>query len=119
MHDLHGTAMGDYDNDGDLDLVLTMGGGNGTNPSKALFYTNKNGKLVLNTGDVNIDKGGRGRGAKWSDMDLDGDLDLMLINEASLKHAKPQHFFYKNLGDGTFEYTSVGKGYKIKSHLAR
>jgi uncharacterized protein YjdB len=107
MHDLHGTAMGDYDNDGDLDLVLTMGGGNGTNPSKALFYTNKNGKLVLNTGDVNIDKGGRGRGAKWSDMDLDGDLDLMLINEASLKHAKPQHFFYKNLSDGTFEYTSV------------
>ncbi|MBU2872090.1 FG-GAP-like repeat-containing protein [Colwellia sp. E2M01] len=107
MHDLHGTAMGDYDNDGDLDLVLTMGGGNGTNPSKALFYKNVNGKLVLNTGDVNIDKGGRGRGAKWTDMDLDGDLDLMLINESSLIHAKPQHFFYKNLGDGTFKYTPI------------
>ena len=107
MHDLHGTAAGDYDNDGDLDLVVTMGGGNGKNPSKANFYQNKNGTLVLKTGDVGIDKGGRGRGAKFVDMDLDGDLDLMLINEASLDHAKPQHFFYKNLGDGRFTYTPV------------
>lgn len=107
MHDLHGTAAGDYDNDGDLDIVLTLGGGNGKNPGKANFYQNSEGKLILSTGDVNIDKGGRGRGAKWSDMDLDGDLDLMLINEASLTHSKPQHLFYKNLGDGTFEYQSV------------
>ncbi|KMT66968.1 FG-GAP-like repeat-containing protein [Catenovulum maritimum] len=107
MHDLHGTAAGDYDNDGDLDIVVTMGGGNGKNPSKANFYHNNQGSLVLSTGDVNIDRGGRGRGAKWSDMDLDGDLDLMLINEASLTHSKPQHYFYKNLGNGEFEYTSI------------
>ncbi|MFS1438511.1 FG-GAP-like repeat-containing protein [Shewanella sp. 10N.286.48.A6] len=107
MHDLHGTAAGDYDNDGDLDVVVTMGGGNGKNPSKANFYHNNQGSLVLNTGDVNIDRGGRGRGAKWSDMDLDGDLDLMLINEASLTHSKPQHYFYKNLGNDQFEYTSI------------
>ena len=107
MHDLHGTAAGDYDNDGDLDIVVTQGGGNGTNPSKANFYENKNGTLVLMTGDVGIDRGGRGRGAKWSDMDLDGDLDLMLVNEASLAGDKPQHFFYENLGDGTFRYKLV------------
>lgn len=107
MHDLHGTAPGDYDNDGDLDIVVTQGGGNGTNPSKANFYHNQNGTLVLMTGDVGIDRGGRGRGAKWSDMDLDGDLDLMLFNEASLKKSKPQHFFYENLGDSKFQYKSV------------
>ncbi|XPF95543.1 FG-GAP-like repeat-containing protein [Colwellia sp. RE-S-Sl-9] len=107
MQDLHGTAAGDYDNDGDLDLVLTMGGGNGKQPTKANFYKNNNGQFVLSTGDVNIDKGGRGRGAKWSDMDLDGDLDLMLLNESSLTHSKPQQLFYKNLGDGTFEYTAI------------
>lgn len=107
MHDLHGTAAGDYDNDGDLDLVVTQGGGNGTNPSKANFYQNNNGKLVLMTGDVGIDKGGRGRGARWSDMDLDGDLDLMLINELSLTHRKPQHFFYENLGNGSFNYKPI------------
>ena len=106
-HDLHGTSLGDYDNDGDLDLVLAQGGGNGTNPSKANFYHNDNNTLVRYTGDVGIKKGGRGRGSKWIDADLDGDLDLLLINEASLAFDKPQHFFYENNGDGTFEYRTV------------
>ncbi|GGA73107.1 hypothetical protein GCM10011369_13530 [Neiella marina] len=107
MHDLHGTAAGDYDNDGDLDLIVTQGGGNGTNPSKTNFYTNKDGTLVLTTGDVGIDRGGRGRGAKWLDMDLDGDLDLLLINETSLAQSKPQHFFYENIGNSNFRFKSV------------
>lgn len=106
MHDLHGTAAGDYDNDGDLDLVITQGGGNGTNPSKANFYKNDNSNLIRFTGDVNIDRGGRGRGARWSDMDLDGDLDLILVNEEGLMKEKPQHFFYENIG-GTFEFKNV------------
>lgn len=107
MHDLHGTAAGDYDNDGDLDLVVTMGGGNGTNPSKTNFYHNDKGNFVLYTGDVGIDRGGRGRGARWIDADLDGDLDLLLFNEASLTHSKPQHYFYQNLGNGKFAFKSV------------
>lgn len=109
MHDLHGTAAADYDQDGDLDLVVTMGGGNGTNPSKANFYKNSDGRLVLSTLDVGIDRGGRGRGARFSDMDQDGDLDLLLFNEASLTRSKPQHFFYRNKGDGTFEFIDVAK----------
>ncbi|WP_020208814.1 FG-GAP-like repeat-containing protein [Gilvimarinus chinensis] len=107
MHDLHGTSPGDYDNDGDLDIVVTQGGGNGINPSKANFYRNNNGTLVLYTGDVGINKGGRGRGARWSDMDLDGDLDLLLFNETSLYGDKPQHFFYENTGGGRFKHRSV------------
>ncbi|WP_158970523.1 FG-GAP-like repeat-containing protein [Paraglaciecola sp. L3A3] len=101
-HDLHGTAAGDYDNDGDLDLIVTQGGGNGKNPSRANFLQNNNGQFVLTTGDVGIVKGSRGRGAQWSDMDLDGDLDLMLINEESLDHERPIHHFYENLGTGKF-----------------
>ncbi|MER2491329.1 FG-GAP-like repeat-containing protein [Catenovulum sediminis] len=107
MHDLHGTSVADYDNDGDLDLIVTQGGGNGKNPSKANFYQNNNGTFVLMTGDVGIFRGGRGRGAKWSDMDLDGDLDLLLFNETSLHGDKPQHFFYENLGNGKFEFKEV------------
>ncbi|WP_096085983.1 FG-GAP-like repeat-containing protein [Agaribacterium haliotis] len=107
MHDLHGTAAGDYDNDGDLDLVVTQGGGNGMNPSENNFYLNQNNNFVLYTGDVGIDRGGRGRGARWSDMDLDGDLDLLLFNEASLYGYKPQHFFYENLGNGKLAFKHV------------
>ena len=107
MHDLHGTALGDYDNDGDLDLVLTQGGGNGKKPSTANFYHNEASNLVLMTKDVGINKGGRGRGARWSDMDLDGDLDLILLNETSLQGDKPQHFFYENVGQKKFVYKQV------------
>jgi len=107
MHDLHGTAAGDYDNDGDLDLVVTQGGGNGTDPSKANFYTNTDGRLILTTGDVGIDRGGRGRGGRWSDMDSDGDLDLMLVNETGLHGERPQHLFYENEGDGRFTFRRV------------
>ncbi len=107
MHDLHGTSVGDYDNDGDLDLIVCQGGGNGTNPSKANFYLNDDSNFVRYTGDVGIDRGARGRGARWGDFDLDGDLDLILVNEEGLKKEKPQHFFYENLGDGTFEFKKV------------
>ena len=106
-HDLHGTALGDFDNDRDLDLILTQGGGNGKNPSKVNFFLNDEKKLIRYTGDVGIDKGGRGRGAKWLDMDLDGDLDLLIINEASLNFDKPQHFFYENKGNRTLKYKAV------------
>ncbi|WP_284218178.1 CRTAC1 family protein [Agaribacter marinus] len=107
MHDLHGTALGDYDNDGDLDLVVTQGGGNGKNPSKANFYLNDKSNFIRYTGDVGIHKGGRGRGARWLDMDTDGDLDLLLFNEEGLVKTKPQHFFYRNNGAGKFELTTV------------
>ncbi|WP_440906670.1 CRTAC1 family protein (plasmid) [Catenovulum sp. SX2] len=107
MHDLHGISAGDYDQDGDLDLIVTQGGGNGKNPSTANFYQNNNGKLVLMTGDVNIYKGGRGRGGFWIDMDVDGDLDLLLVNETSLHGDKPQHFAYENLGNSTFELRHI------------
>ncbi|WP_111980006.1 CRTAC1 family protein [Algibacillus agarilyticus] len=107
MHDLHGVSAGDYDHDGDLDLIITQGGGNGKNPSTANFYHNNNGKLVLMTGDVNIDRGGRGRGGFWTDMDLDGDLDLLLINETSLHGDKPQHFAYENLGENGFKFRHI------------
>lgn len=107
MQDLHGTALGDYDSDGDLDLMLTRGGANGTTPSISYFYVNDGGNFVRFTGDAGINKGGRGRGARFSDMDLDGDLDLLIVNETSLSHSKPQHMFFENIGRGQFVYKSV------------
>ncbi len=108
MQDLHGASCADYDNDGDLDVVLSVGGGNGKNPSTINFLKNQNGKLVLMTEDVGIFNGARGRGVRWSDMDKDGDLDLMILNERSLDPEElPQHLFYKNNGDGTFSSIRV------------
>ncbi|MGL6312827.1 FG-GAP-like repeat-containing protein [Vibrio sp. WXL103] len=107
MHDLHGTSFGDYNNTGSMDLLLAQGGGNGRNPSRANFYRNKDGKLVMYTGDVGIQRGARGRGSKWMDINNNGLLDLVLINERGLYGETPQHHFYKNLGDGKFEMMDV------------
>ncbi len=104
--DLHGASMADYDNDGDLDIIQTRGGGNGTNPSLPDIYRNDDGEFILVTGDVGITAGARGRGAKWLDMDSDGDLDLMLHN-APLTGVTPVHLFYKNDGNGKFELVNV------------
>ncbi|MGV2986426.1 FG-GAP-like repeat-containing protein [Vibrio sp. E150_011] len=107
MHDLHGTSFADYDNDGDLDLILAQGGGNGRNPSRNNFYHNNNGEFVLYTGDVGIERGARGRGSKWGDFNKDGKLDFVMINERGLYKETPQHHFYENMGDGKFKLRSV------------
>lgn len=113
LMDLHGSAAGDYDNDGDLDLVISLGGGNGTMPTPPVFYKNNEGKLERSDVAVGITSGARGRSPRWADFDLDGDLDLALFNAAGINgESGAQHIFYRNKGDGTFELLDVaGLGY--------
>lgn len=106
--DLHGSATGDYDNDGDLDIVIALGGGNGTNPAPPVFYKNDNGTFIRSEADVGITSGARGRSPRWVDFDLDGDLDLALFNAAGINGGNnEQHIFYSNRGDGTFNTVNV------------
>lgn len=108
LMDLHGSAAGDYDNDGDLDILITLGGGNGTNPKPPLLYKNDNGNLIRSDADVGITSGARGRSAKWVDFDLDGDLDLALFNAPGINGSSgAQHIFYSNNGNGTFNQVNI------------
>lgn len=109
--DLHGSAAGDYDNDGDLDVVVTLGGGNGTNPKPPAFYKNNDGALNLDANGglaVGIDTGARGRSPRWMDFDLDGDLDLAMFNAAGINTDNgARHTFYLNDGSGAFTPVSI------------
>ncbi len=105
-HDVHGIAPGDYDQDGDADLLISLGGGNGTKPQPPRLLRNDNGKFVDVTDQVGIaGMGARGRAVRWVDLDLDGDLDLIQINAAVLVDENiPRNLMFENLGNGTFKY---------------
>ena len=102
--DFHGTAAGDYDNDGDLDIANSRGGGNGTTPSPPFLLRNEQGEFKEVASEVGITNGARGRSVRWIDMDLDGDLDLLAVNAEGINSTDTvQHLFYKNNGNGQFE----------------
>ncbi|MEG3874222.1 S8 family serine peptidase [Microcoleus sp. Z1_B5] len=66
-------AWGDYDNDGDLDILLT-GKFNGASPISKI-YRNDNGNFI----DINAALQGVSDGSvNWGDYDNDGDLDILL-----------------------------------------
>ncbi|MDC1162363.1 FG-GAP-like repeat-containing protein, partial [Tenacibaculum sp.] len=78
---VHGSAAawGDYDNDGDLDLLLTGLGLGDTYVTK--IYTNNSGTFTELT-TTNLSRIAYGDAA-WGDYDNDGDLDIALTGAAS------------------------------------
>ncbi|BAM04704.1 CRTAC1 family protein [Phycisphaera mikurensis] len=104
--DFHGLAAGDYDADGDPDFLISLGGGNATNPKPPRLLRNEGGGEFEDVTETSgfADIGGRGRSVALSDLDDDGDLDLLTINaKQAAGETGPRNFLAENLGDGTFE----------------
>lgn len=73
--DLADGDWGDFDNDGDLDLVMS-GIVQNLGQHRTIVYENQGGQFVeKNTGITNLYLGS----CDWGDYDLDGDLDLLLM----------------------------------------
>ena len=79
----YGSAFGDYDNDGDLDLVIANGFCN-SGLINRLYKNQGNGTFIDATGEV-PSSNRCSFGIAWGDIDNDGFLDLMTAN--CKKHA--------------------------------
>jgi len=88
-------AWGDYDNDGDLDLLAA--GIEANSQYRTIIYENQAGTFTRR--DVGLTGVGQAS-VKWGDYDTDGDLDILL---AGLEQRQEDVFkVYQNEGMGTF-----------------
>ena len=121
-----GAAVGDYDQDGDLDLYITNLGPN------ALLQNNGDGTFSDVTAEAHVGHPGWGASAAFFDADQDGDLDLFVANYVDWSpgaelpctgagggpdYCNPTNFdapaqdvLYRNEGDGTFSDRSEAAG---------
>jgi hypothetical protein len=98
-----GTCWGDYDNDGNLDLlILNSANGGMSNQHNYLFHNDGGGQWTLITNSPVYTDHGWAISGSMVDYDKDGYLDIYIANFGS----GTGNFLYHNNGDGTF--TKVG-----------
>jgi hypothetical protein len=90
-------AWGDYDADGDLDLLLT--GMDGVPARYAKVYKNNSNGTFASVADLGTQQGQEAAGG-WGDYDADGDLDILLTSYGTI--AGYHSTIYRNDGGDVF-----------------
>jgi len=85
-------SWGDIDNDGDLDLFV---GSTSIAPADRLYRNNGDGTFTSLTSSAIAESGTQTYGSAFGDIDNDGDLDMIAVNQAS-------NSIFLNDGAGTF-----------------
>jgi hypothetical protein len=105
------SAWGDFDNDGDMDLLFNGAStedfqGNPASPVSKIFRNDGNGVFA----DINANLISAGAGSVgWGDYDNDGDIDV-IVNGANIIGFNYNFYtrVYSNNGNGTFSYINYG-----------
>ncbi|MCY4568387.1 MAG: CRTAC1 family protein [Candidatus Poribacteria bacterium] len=120
-----GVCVGDYDNDGWLDVYVTNFGSN------ALYRNNGDGTFTDRTAESGVQILDWSAGCAFADVDADGDLDLYVANYVNfsvethtpcrvkgiLVYCSPRVYdgvkdvFFRNNGDGTFTENTQDAGF--------
>ncbi|MEM7381615.1 MAG: CRTAC1 family protein [Bacteroidota bacterium] len=81
-----GANFGDFDNDQDLDLYVSNGDLNpNCVPMGNFYFENDNARFTEKGRLMGVNDYGVGRGSVLFDMDNDGDLDLLVVNQIAVK----------------------------------
>jgi hypothetical protein len=108
-----GAALGDYDNDGDLDIYVTMEWTEDGRNLGILYRNNGDGTFTDVTTESGILNEFDARGASWGDYDNDGYLDLYIANT---NNERRPHRLFRNNSDGTFTDVALSSG--LEAQLA-
>lgn len=105
-YDTFGGAWGDYDNDGFLDVFLTIRDGSETQPN-LLFHNNGDRTFSDVTATAGLETTGYlSFCAAFFDYNNDGFQDIYMANDKFTT----ENILYKNNGDGTFDNVSAASG---------
>ncbi|WP_303317306.1 CRTAC1 family protein [Flavivirga abyssicola] len=99
MGDLHGVSAGDIDFDGNIEIVMSRGGGSGSNARNSKMYRVV-GREFIPMGDFKEPLAlMRGRTVGFVDIDNDGDLDLLnFAFPDGAKKGQTENYLYENNG---------------------
>jgi hypothetical protein len=92
-------AMGDFDNDGDLDMLFS---GRDAGGRRLRVYRN-NGIGTFDPNQIELPGGVEWSDAAWGDFDNDGDLDVLACGNTAGAAASRRLRVHRNNGDGTFD----------------
>ena len=98
-----GAAFCDYDNDGNLDLMMANSSDDPSLSAARLYHNNGKGQFEDVTERAGIRASGLGMGAYWGDFNNDGFADLFLTFYGS-------NLLYQNNGNGTFSDVTARAG---------
>jgi len=121
-HDPHqpngaGVLFGDYDNDGDLDLFLSVGGPFADRAGVNRLLRNDRGQFTDVTAEAGMTRRQATDGAIWMDYDRDGFIDLYTINVGWFPDDPTQrNRLYRNKGDGSFADVTGEAGLLVQFH---
>lgn len=102
MGDLHGVSAGDFDRDGFIEVIMSRGGGSGSNARNSKLFKVINREFIAQP-DFNPPlELMRGRTVKFADLNNDGSLDLLnFAFPDKQKQGDSENYIYKNNGLGT------------------